>query len=67
MGMRIPCAGMGKFLEKEKVENLPGLQELEQVCAQVEARAWELLKLPASCYGCRALQEVLRPLVLCLW
>ena len=53
-------ARLRTVLEKEKVENLPELHELEQVCEQVETRALLLLKLPAPCYGCRALQEVLR-------
>ena len=62
--MRERCqvyARLRTVLEKEKVENLPELHELEQVCEQVEARALLLLKLSAPCYGCRALQEVLRP------
>ncbi len=54
-------ARLRTVLEKEKVENLPELHELEQVCEQVETRALLLLKLPAPCYGCRALQEVLWP------
>lgn len=62
--MRERCrvyARLRTVLEKEKVENLPELHELEQVCEQVEARALLLLKLSVPCYGCRALQEVLRP------